>query len=125
MAAWLAVWLAVPAVDGEDVGPVSREHPAEAQPVAAGPVKVGAPSPRLDEVTGLVWALIVVAGVAFAPAWVTNRAATSERTDSNGSRTNFRRTVSPRSAVPGVPRSEVPPGMYAPILLLLVDYVEM
>jgi hypothetical protein len=46
-----------PAVDGVLNGPVSREHPAVAQPVAAGPVKVGAPVPRLVDVMVLdVWA---------------------------------------------------------------------
>ena len=38
------------AVDGETNGPVSRLHPL-AQPVAAGPVKVGEKLPRLEEVT--------------------------------------------------------------------------
>ena len=38
------------AVDGETNGPVSRSHPL-AQPVAAGPTKVGEKVPRLEEVT--------------------------------------------------------------------------
>lgn len=41
------------AVDGEKKGPVSREQP-EAQPVAAGPAKVGEYFPKLDEVMPLV-----------------------------------------------------------------------
>ena len=43
-----------PAVDGAGNGPESREQPADAQPVAAGPTKVGAAVPRLDDVTALV-----------------------------------------------------------------------
>jgi hypothetical protein len=41
------------AVDGEKNGPVSKEQP-EAQPVAAGPTKVGEYSPNLDDVMALV-----------------------------------------------------------------------
>src|SRR5215471_20303253 len=43
-----------PAVDGVRNGPVSREHPAVAQPVAAGPAKVGASVPMLVDVMVLV-----------------------------------------------------------------------
>jgi hypothetical protein len=32
-------------------GPVSKEQPFESQPVAAGPAKVGANSPKLDDET--------------------------------------------------------------------------
>ena len=39
------------AVDGVEVGPVSRLQPAVLQPVAAVPVKVGEKVPRLDDVT--------------------------------------------------------------------------
>ncbi len=48
------------AVDGVTVGPVSRSHPL-AQPVAAGPVKVGVKTPRLDVVTADLAVFAVVA----------------------------------------------------------------
>jgi hypothetical protein len=38
------------AVDGVGKGPVSKEQPTEAQPVAAGPTKVGVNSPKLVDV---------------------------------------------------------------------------
>jgi hypothetical protein len=41
------------AVEGVEIGPVRSWHP-EAQPVAAGPVKVGEYVPRLDVVTAAV-----------------------------------------------------------------------
>ena len=41
-------------VDGVGYGPASSEQPAVTQPVAAGPVKVGEWSPRLEDVTLLV-----------------------------------------------------------------------
>ena len=54
-------------MDGEKKGPVSKEQP-EAQPVAAGPTKVGENSPKLDDVTALVGALVVfVTGAAAGP----------------------------------------------------------
>lgn len=39
------------AVEGVKKGPVSKEQPAEVQPVAAGPTKVGENCPKLDDVT--------------------------------------------------------------------------
>lgn len=55
-------------MDGAGNGPVSRAQPAEAQPVAAGPVKVGEDLPRLEDVTALVRALAAfVTGAAVAP----------------------------------------------------------
>ena len=47
------------AVDGEKKGPVSKEQPEAAQPVAAAPTKVGEYFPKLDDVTALVEALVV------------------------------------------------------------------
>jgi hypothetical protein len=69
------------AVDGVLVGPVSKEHPAEAQPVAAGPTKVGAKFPRLDDVTPLVLAVAFVAEAALAPTGATTSATTSDSRD--------------------------------------------
>jgi hypothetical protein len=71
--------LARDAVDGLGNGPVSREQPAEAQPVAAGPVKVGAPDPRLDDVT--VW-VALAAGAADAPPENATNAIGSDNSDS-------------------------------------------
>jgi hypothetical protein len=52
---------------GVTVGPVSRSQP-DAQPVAAGPAKVGVTVPRLEEVTLAALAVAVVCtGAAFAP----------------------------------------------------------
>jgi hypothetical protein len=69
-------------VDGEGNGPVSREQPAEAQPVAAGPVKVGGAVPRLVDVT-------VLAGLAAladaTPPEDTRSAVGSDSSDSSAS----------------------------------------
>src|SRR5580704_14802541 len=51
------------AVDGETNGPVSRLQPL-AQPVAAGPVKVGENVPRLEEVTLEPWGVAILADAA-------------------------------------------------------------
>jgi len=48
------------AVDGEKNGPVSKEQP-DAQPVAAGPAKVGGNSPKLDDL------IVFVDGVSSGP----------------------------------------------------------
>jgi hypothetical protein len=64
------------AVDGVLVGPVSKE-----QPVAAGPTKVGAKFPRLDDVTPLVLAVAFVAEAALAPTGATTSATTSDSRD--------------------------------------------
>jgi hypothetical protein len=81
-----------PAVDGVETGPVSREQP-EAQPVAAGPVKVGVYRPRLDDVTALVRALVValVTGAAAAPMGAMASATTSDSADSRDSSATFPR----------------------------------
>jgi hypothetical protein len=64
LAALAAVALADPtandAVDGDTNGPVSRLQPL-AQPVAAGPTKVGEEVPRLEEVTLEPWGLAILA----------------------------------------------------------------
>jgi hypothetical protein len=80
------------AVEGEGNGPVSREQPAVAQPVAAGPVKVGDEVPKLDEVTVLV-ALIVLAVVATrAEAAPPDRTTSATGSDSRDSSANNLRT---------------------------------
>jgi hypothetical protein len=68
-------------VDGVGYGPDSSEQPAVAQPAAAGPVKVGEWSPRLEDVTLLV--VRVVAAVAAAPPGAVTRAIGKERSATN------------------------------------------
>lgn len=71
------------AVDGVRMGPVSKEQPAEAQPVAAGPTKVGLKFPRLYGLTAPVRALVfvVVAVAAVAPCGATISATASDNRD--------------------------------------------
>jgi hypothetical protein len=75
------------AEDGVAVGPVSREQPGDAQPVAAGPTKVGEYVPKLDDVTEL-FPEELVAGAAPAPleATVTASASGSSATSANRNR---------------------------------------
>ena len=90
-----------PAVDGAGNGPVSREQPAVAQPVAAGPVKVGDEVPRLDEVTVLValTVLVVVATRAdAAPPERTTSATGSDNRDSSANNLRTRLDIEPTIA---------------------------
>ena len=102
----LAGALAVPreeteAVDGEEKGPTSSEQPAEAQPVAAGPTKVGLNCPRLDDLTALA---VLATGAAVAPVGTATRAMISESSDRSDSRVNFRRiALSPVGRAPAPP----------------------
>jgi len=64
-------------VYGEKSGPVSKEQPEEAQPVAAGPTKVGEYCPKLDDVMAVVGPLVVVAAGAAAPPEATTSATAS------------------------------------------------
>jgi hypothetical protein len=96
------------AVDGVENGPESSEQPGEVQPVAAGPTKVGAAVPRLDEETAVVAALAT--GAADAPPAETTSATGSANSDSitNDLRTNLLGMANPPAhacrpspAVPG------------------------
>ena len=89
------------AVDGEAKGPNSSEQPAEAQPVAAGPTKVGLNCPRLDDLTALA---VLAAGAAVARVGTVTRAMISESSDSIDSRVAFR-----RMALSLVGRTPAPP----------------
>jgi hypothetical protein len=76
------------------MGPVSKAHPAEAQPVAAGPTKVGAKLPRLDDVTPLGEEVVVfVADAAVAPTGATTSATTSDNRDSRDRSAILRRIM--------------------------------
>src|SRR5579862_4152554 len=57
---------------GTNVGPVSNAQPFESQPVAAGPAKVGANSPRLDELT-TAFVTPCAAGAAALPLEISKR----------------------------------------------------
>jgi hypothetical protein len=81
LAACVRVPRASDLVDGAGYGPASSEQPAVTQPVAAGPVKVGEWSPRLEDVTLLVaW---VVAAVAAVPPGAVTRAIGTARSATN------------------------------------------
>src|SRR5215469_9080962 len=71
-----------PAVDGVGNGPVSREQLAGAQPLAAGPVKVGEAVPRLVDVTVLV---VLATRAAAVPPEKTTSAIGSDNTESSAS----------------------------------------
>src|ERR1700689_1620927 len=81
-----------PAVDGDGNGPVSREQPSVAQPVAAGPVKVGDEVPRLDEVTVLVALTVVVVVATRADAAPPERTMSATGSDHSDSSANNLRT---------------------------------
>jgi hypothetical protein len=80
------------AVEGEGNGPVSREQPAVAQPVAAGPVKVGDEVPKLDEVTMLVALTVLVAVATRADAAPPDRTTSATGSDNSDSSANNLRT---------------------------------
>lgn len=73
---------AAQSVEGARNGPVSREQPAAAQPVAAGPVKVGAFWPRLDVVTAVVRVLAAPATRAAAGPEMASSATGKDSTES-------------------------------------------
>jgi hypothetical protein len=77
-----------PAVDGDGNGPVSREQPAVAQPLAAGPVKVGDEVPRLDEATVLVVLTVLVVVATRADAAPPDRTTSATGSDNSDSSAN-------------------------------------
>lgn len=84
-----------PAVDGAGNGPVSREQPAVAQPVAAGPVKVGGEVPKLDEVAVLV---VPATRADAAPPERTTSATGSDNSDSSANNLRTRLGIEPTIA---------------------------
>jgi len=94
------------AVDGVRNGPVSKEQPAEAQPVAAGPANVGAFVPRLDDVTVLV---ALAARADAVPPERTTSAAGSDNSDNSANNLRTRVGIEPTIAVVSRPQRRRPP----------------